>query len=88
MGGKNWKSLFYCVCVSFFLYFPCTIFCEITLSFDEAVSKTLSLSPRLRIASSEINEKAGAKIQSSLYPNPVAGYSVENIFGNKNWQGY
>jgi cobalt-zinc-cadmium efflux system outer membrane protein len=88
MGVKNWKRLCYFVCVSFFLYFPCEIFCETTLSFDEAVSKTLSLSPKLRIANSEINEKAGAQTQSRLYPNPVAGYSVENVFGNKNWQGW
>jgi len=88
MGVKNWKRLCYFVCVSFFLYFPCEIFCETTLSFDEAVSKTLSLSPKLRIANSEINGKAGAQTQSRLYPNPVAGYSVENVFGNKNWQGW
>lgn len=70
------------------LGFPFFIFSEITLSFDEAVSKTLSLSPRLRIADSEIDEKEGSQIQSSLYPNPVVGYSVENVFGNKNWQGW
>jgi cobalt-zinc-cadmium efflux system outer membrane protein len=79
--------LYYFVCI-YFLYIPSAIFCETTLSFDEAVSKTLFLSPKLRIAGSEINEKAGAKVQSSLLPNPVAAYSVENVFGNKNWQGW
>jgi cobalt-zinc-cadmium efflux system outer membrane protein len=61
---------------------------ETILSFDEAVYKTLSLSPKLRVADSEVNEKAGLQIQSSLFPNPVAGYSVENVFGNKDWQGW
>jgi cobalt-zinc-cadmium efflux system outer membrane protein len=58
------------------------------LTFDEAVFKTLSLSPKLRIADSEIYEKAGARTQSLLYPNPVAGYSVENVLGNKDWHGW
>lgn len=88
MRGKNWKNLCYFISISLFLCFPYEIFCETILSFDEAVSKTLFLSPKLRIANSEINEKAGAKIQSNLYPNPVAGYSVENVFGNKDWQGW
>ncbi len=88
MNGKIPKSVYYFVCISFILCFHCKIFCETILSFDEAVSKTLSLSPKLRIADSEINERAGLQAQSSLYPNPIAGYSVENIFGNKNWQGW
>nr|WP_176454817.1 TolC family protein [Criblamydia sequanensis]CDR35294.1 putative cobalt-zinc-cadmium resistance protein CzcC [Criblamydia sequanensis CRIB-18] len=88
MYEKAWKSLYALIYTIFLLCFPCEVFCETTLSFDEAVSKTLSLSPRLRIAGSEINEKAGAQVQSSLLPNPVAAYSVENVLGNKNWQGW
>jgi cobalt-zinc-cadmium efflux system outer membrane protein len=59
-----------------------------TLTFDQAVIKTLSFSPTLRIADSEIREAAGTEIQSALYPNPVAAYNVENVFGNKNWHGW
>lgn len=59
-----------------------------TLSFDQAATKTLSLSPILHIANSEISEASGARVQSSLYPNPAIGYSVENVFGNKEWQGW
>jgi cobalt-zinc-cadmium efflux system outer membrane protein len=88
MDGKTRKSLYYLVCVSYILCFHCSIFCETILYFDEAVSKTLSLSPKLRIADSEVDEKAGLQVQSSLYPNPIVGYSVENVFGNKNWQGW
>ena len=88
MVVRKCKKLYCFFWVLLFICIPCEIFCEITLSFDEAVSKTLSLSPRLRIAGSEINEKAGAQVQSSLLPNPVAAYSVENVFGNKNWQGW
>lgn len=82
--------IFYCrILISIFLLsYPFAIFSENILSFDEAVSRTLSLSPKLRVAGSEINEKAGSQVQSSLLPNPVAAYSVENVFGNKNWQGW
>lgn len=59
-----------------------------SLSFDLAVAKTLSYSPKLRIANTEILEAAGAKTQSTLFPNPVAGWSAENVFGNKDWQGW
>ncbi len=85
---KKWKFLRCLICL-FFVCFPCNeVFCETILSFDEAVSKALYLSPKLKIADSETNEKAGLKTQSSLYPNPIAGYSVENVFGNKDWQGW
>lgn len=87
MHGKSWQRLYtyFCIC---FLCFHGEIFCETTLSFEDAVSKTLNLSPTLRIAESEVNARAGTKVQSALYPNPVAGYSVENVFGNKNWHGW
>jgi cobalt-zinc-cadmium efflux system outer membrane protein len=64
------------------------VFGAIVLTFDEAVSKTLELSPKLRIAASEVNASAGVQFQSKLYPNPLASYSVENVFGNKNWHGW
>lgn len=63
------------------------VFCD-ALSFDEAVAKTLLQSPKLRIADSEVRETAGVEVQSYAYPNPVVGYSVENVFGNKNWQDW
>lgn len=88
MGRKNWKNLLFFTFFSFFLHISHGIFCEATLSFDEAVSKIVSLSPKLRIAENEINEKGGLETQSLVYPNPVASYSVENVFGNKNWQGW
>lgn len=88
MVGKTWKVSICFFCTFCFLLYPLSIFCETILSFDEAVSKTLALSPKLRIAGSEISAKAGAKVQSSLLPNPVLGYSVENVFGNKDWQGW
>lgn len=72
----------------FLLSYPCRLYCETTLSFEEAVGRALYLSPKLRIAISEIDEKIGGQIQSSLLPNPVAAYSVENVFGNKDWQGW
>ena len=87
MNGKNWQRLHYYFCLGM-VCLNCEIFCETTLSFDEAVSKTLNLSPGLRIAENEVTVSAGNKIQSGFYPNPVAGYTVENVSGNKNWQGW
>jgi cobalt-zinc-cadmium efflux system outer membrane protein len=81
------KDIYYYFCLCF-LCFHCEIFCETVLSFDEAVQKTLNLSPKLRISGSEVTARAGVKVQSGLYPNPVAGYTVENVFGNKNWHGW
>lgn len=81
------KIYFYLICTFVFLSISLCANDRV-LTFDDAVGKTLSLSPKLRIADSEIDEKAGQQIQSSLYPNPVFGYSVENVFGNKDWQGW
>lgn len=85
---KYWQVNIWLVWALCFFLYSWPIFCETILSFDEAVSKTLSLSPKLRIAGSEISAKAGAVVQSALLPNPVLGYSVENVFGNKDWQGW
>lgn len=70
------------------LCLPLSVPCDTILTFHDAVVKTLVLSPKLRIADSEIDEKAGAQLQQSFYPNPVVAYSVENVFGNTNWQGW
>lgn len=86
MFARSYAILFSTACVFAFL-FPNKVWSE-NLSFDQAVAKTLSYSPKLRIADSEINEAAGVKTQSALLPNPVAGWSVENVFGNKDWQGW
>lgn len=59
-----------------------------SLSFDQAVVKALQLSPTLSMAESEVQETVGRQIQSGLFPNPVAAYSVENVFGNKDWHGW
>lgn len=79
-----------CLLVFFFSLFLSSfpLFSEVILTFEDAVYKTLALSPRLKIAGSEIDEKAGLTTQSGLYPNPVFGYSVENVFGNKNWHDF
>lgn len=58
------------------------------LTFSEAVQRTLHLSPRIKVVESEIESKAGESVQSKLLPNPVAAWSVENVFGNKKWHGW
>ena len=86
MFARSYAILLSTACVFAFLS-PNKVWSE-NLSFDQAVAKTLSYSPKLRIADSEINEAAGLKTQSALLPNPVAGWSVENVFGNKDWRGW
>lgn len=88
MIEKIRKFLHYSFCFFFIFCYHNPIFCESILSFEDAVFRTLSLSPKLRIADTEINDKAGQQVQTLLLPNPVAGYSVENVFGNKNWQAW
>lgn len=58
------------------------------LTFDEAVFKVLDRSPQLRMSSDDIGERNGLVVESKKLPNPVASYSVENVFGNNNWKGW
>lgn len=81
------SALLFSIACNFIFFTPNALLSD-NLSFDQAVAKTLFYSPKLRMADSEIYEAAGATAQSALLPNPVAGWSVENVFGNKNWQGW
>ncbi|MDP1836079.1 MAG: TolC family protein [Chlamydiales bacterium] len=58
------------------------------LTFEEAVQRTFCQSPLLHISNDEIGERAGARQQSKRLPNPTAAWSVENVFGNREWQGW
>jgi cobalt-zinc-cadmium efflux system outer membrane protein len=58
------------------------------LTWDEAVFRVLNQSPELRISSNDIVEKSGVLIQSEFFPNPVFSYSVENVFGYREWGGW
>jgi cobalt-zinc-cadmium efflux system outer membrane protein len=58
------------------------------LTFEEAVQRTFCQSPVLHISSDEIGERAGTRQQSKRLPNPTAAWSVENVFGNREWQGW
>jgi cobalt-zinc-cadmium efflux system outer membrane protein len=64
---------------------PNSLFGE-NLSFDQAIAKTMSFSPKLRIAASEVQSAVGVATQSSVLPNPVASWSVENVWGNREWR--
>lgn len=83
---RIYAILFYTICVSIFCT-PTKLLSE-NLSFDQAVSKTIAFSPKLRIAASEIDSAAGQRTQSGLLPNPVASWSVENVWGTRNWHGW
>lgn len=58
------------------------------LTFDQAVCFTQINSPELKIIANEVGERIGYKIQTETYPNPIASYNVQQILGNKNWQGW
>ncbi|KAF3361661.1 putative cation efflux system membrane protein C [Chlamydiales bacterium STE3] len=58
------------------------------LDFGTAVERTLNQSPLLQIASADTCSKKGEQQQSSLYPNPVVSYEIENFAGNKSWRGW
>lgn len=83
---RIYAILLYTICVSIFCA-PTKLLSE-NLSFDQAVSKTIAFSPKLRIAASEIESAAGLRTQSGLLPNPVAAWSVENVWGTRNWHGW
>ncbi len=69
------------------LIFSCPVYAG-DLTFQDAINRTLSLSPRLSVTDSIAEGKIGERIQAGLAPNPVASYSVENIFGTNNWTGW
>lgn len=58
------------------------------LTFEKAFELTLSESPSLKASLAVIEEREGDRIQSKAYPNPLFSYSVENVFGNRNWRGW
>ncbi len=77
------------------LYRLCALFCLLfssyadgILTFDETVARVFVGSPDLKISESEVEGSEGQAIQAGLYPNPIASYSVENVFGNKHWKGW
>jgi cobalt-zinc-cadmium efflux system outer membrane protein len=59
-----------------------------SLTFSEALDRALKRAPQLNISRDEIGESFGRQIQSRQLPNPIASYSVENVFGVHNWKGW
>lgn len=58
------------------------------LTYDGALQKTLIESYLIQSSLNEIEGKEGERIQSGLFLNPVFSYSVENVFGNRDWKGW
>lgn len=67
---------------------PCSFAFGQVLTFDEAVFKVMDRSPQLRMSSDDIGDRTGLVVESKKFPNPVASYSVENVFGDHNWKGW
>jgi cobalt-zinc-cadmium efflux system outer membrane protein len=74
--------------VTLFLLYSLTLSAGEVLTWDEALVRVMDSSPRLKVFSNEIGEKSGLLIQSESLPNPVFAYSVENVFGYRNWRGW
>ncbi|PJD97308.1 MAG: hypothetical protein CK425_04105 [Parachlamydia sp.] len=74
----------------FFLIFVCLLGDAKAkeLTWEEVMPRVLTYSPRLKMAEAEVHSRHGQNIQAELYPNPLASYSVENVFGNANWRGW
>ncbi len=58
------------------------------LTYDGALQKTLIESYLIQSSLNEIEGREGERIQSGLFLNPIFSYSVENVFGNRNWKGW
>lgn len=58
------------------------------LTFESALEQTLSCSPELQAFRADVQVMVGEQVQADLYENPIFGYSVENVFGNKHWKGW
>lgn len=58
------------------------------ITYREALAKVLGESPDLKESFWNVMDKDGDSVQSALYPNPYFSYSVENVLGNKEWEGF
>jgi outer membrane protein, heavy metal efflux system len=61
--------------------------CGGVLTFDTAVSRAMEQSPQLKISEANVDRSEGDKIQAATFPNPIAAYFVENVFGTHHWEG-
>ena len=61
---------------------------RVSITLDEAICRTFMVSPQLKVSEAEVQIEEGDLTQAGLYPNPVIGYSVENVLGNKSWRGW
>lgn len=59
-----------------------------TLTLSEASRLALDYAIELRLAKDDIDEIRGVKTQFKSHRNPVVSYSVEDVFGNKDWKGW
>lgn len=66
----------------------CLVDANASLSFEDAARRALYHSPKLRASNDEVGAQSGLELQSKLLPNPIFAYSVENVFGNKNWHDW
>ena len=59
-----------------------------TLTFSQALSKTLTESPELESFAWQVRVKDAERIQASLLPNPTVGVEMENFAGTGPLDGY
>lgn len=83
----NLRNLFYSCAIASGSYLG-LLSAETILTFDQACALTFADSPKLKASEAEIEERLGDSTQAKALPNPLVGYSVENVFGNKNWRNW
>lgn len=58
------------------------------LCFQEVAELTLENSPQLQIQADLVGKRIGDHLQAKVIPNPVFTYTVENVLGTNEWQGW
>ena len=59
-----------------------------TITLEQAVSNVLTHNPTLKVFSIEERAREAKIVQAGKYPNPVVGFTVENIFGSGEFSGF
>lgn len=58
------------------------------LTLDTAIERSLAGSPKLQASANEVGIASGIWVDQKALPNPIFSYSVENVFGFREWRGW
>lgn len=66
----------------------CTLILAQILTFQEAQELALEKSPDLQVQADQVGMRIGDHTQAMQRPNPIFTWEVENVLGNREWQGW